>query len=195
MEPDPIVHNPPSRRLNNRRHHLWNFTTTHFQVHNDGRAADDTTFGDRACTTGVSNWSNICTCGTSTGTPSDCGTSVVCTVTTRHQSLNKTDVNNLSNNCICEKSTMPPKDSREVQHIDVELIDDRERKGQGRRSIFPHRLSTARLRLPRQLATAKWRHDAGFSGPFPSHNGVFGPPQLFVCCSPRWVESTSLFGS
>ena len=48
MEPDPIVHNPPSRRLNNRRHHQWNFMNTHFQIHNDGRAADDTTFGDRA---------------------------------------------------------------------------------------------------------------------------------------------------
>ena len=37
------------------------------------------------CRTGVSNLSNICTCGIST---SNCGTSVVCTVTTRHQSLN-----------------------------------------------------------------------------------------------------------
>ena len=33
----------------------------------------------------------------------------------------------------------------------------------------------------------------GFSGPFPSDSGVFGPPPLFVCCSPRWVESTSFF--
>ena len=41
MEPDPIVNNPPSRRLNNRRHHQWNLMNTHFQIHNDGRAADD----------------------------------------------------------------------------------------------------------------------------------------------------------
>ena len=35
VEPDPIVHNPPSRRLNNRRHHQWKFMITHFQIHND----------------------------------------------------------------------------------------------------------------------------------------------------------------
>ena len=35
MEPDPIVHNPPSRRLNNRRHHQWNFIIDHFQIHNN----------------------------------------------------------------------------------------------------------------------------------------------------------------
>ena len=39
--------------------------------------------------TGVSKLSKNCTCGISTGTPSNRGTStVVCTVTTRHQSLN-----------------------------------------------------------------------------------------------------------
>ena len=37
---------------------------------------------------GVSNLSKNCTCGISTGTPSNCGTStVVCTVTTKHQSF------------------------------------------------------------------------------------------------------------
>ena len=39
-------------------------------------------------TTGVSNLSKNCTCGISTATPSNCGTStVVCTVTTKHQSF------------------------------------------------------------------------------------------------------------
>ena len=38
--------------------------------------------------TGVSNLSKNCTCGISTGTPSNCGTStVVCTVTTRNRSF------------------------------------------------------------------------------------------------------------
>ena len=46
-------------------------------------AADDTTFGDRACTTGVLNSTKNCTCGFSTGTSSNCGTStVVCADTT-----------------------------------------------------------------------------------------------------------------
>ena len=71
---------------------------------------------------------------------------------------------------------MPPKDSREVQHIVDELIDDRERRGQGRRSIFPNRLSTARLRLPRQAVTAKWRHDAGVLGSLPfAQWGLWAP--------------------
>ena len=32
MEPEPIVNNPPSRRLNNRRHHQWKFIIEHFQI-------------------------------------------------------------------------------------------------------------------------------------------------------------------
>ena len=54
---------------------------------------------------------------------------------------------------------------------------------QGRRSIFPDRLSTTRLRLPRQPAAAKWRHDARVLGALPF--GVRGR-------SPRWFESTSV---
>ena len=38
MEPDPIVHNPPSRRMNNRRHHEWNFIIEHFQIQVPSRA-------------------------------------------------------------------------------------------------------------------------------------------------------------
>ena len=154
----------------------------------------------RACVTGVSNLSKNCTCGKSTGTPSNCGTSVVCTVTTRHQSLNNNGCHQLVQQLYLREldgllnsrtvGTMPPKDSREVQHIVDELNDDRKRRGQGRRSIFPNRLSTARLRLPRQPATANGATTPGFSGPFPSHSGVFGLPPLFVCCSPRWFEST-----
>ena len=58
--------------------------------------------------------------------------------------------------------------------------DDRRRRGQGRRSNFPNRLTTARLRLPRQPATANGATTTGFLGPFPLHSGVFGPPPLFV---------------
>ena len=147
------------------------------------------------CRTGMSNLSNICTCGISTGTPSNCGTSVVCTVTTRHQSLN----NNGSQQVVKELylreldgllnsravGTMPPKDSREVQHTVDELIDDRERRGQGRRSIFPNRLSTARLRLPRQPATAVWRHDARVLGSLPYGQWGLWAPALF-----RMLQST-----
>ena len=73
--------------------------------------------------------------------------------------------------------------------------DDRKRRGQGRRWNFPNRLTAARLRLPRQPATANGAPTPGFSFPFPSHSGVFGPPPLFVCCSPRWFESTSFCDS
>ena len=38
VEPDPIVHNPPSRRLNNRRHQQWNFIIEHFQIQVPARA-------------------------------------------------------------------------------------------------------------------------------------------------------------
>ena len=132
MEPDPIVHNPPSRRLNNRRHHQWNFMITHFQIHNDGRAADHTTFGDRACTTGVLDLTKNCTCALSTGTPSNRGTStVVCADTTRNQSLNNIRCNQLvqelhlwdlvglvNSNTV---GTTSPKHNREVQHSVDEL--------------------------------------------------------------------------
>ena len=29
------MHNPPSRRLNHRRHHQWNFIIEHFQIRNN----------------------------------------------------------------------------------------------------------------------------------------------------------------
>ena len=73
--------------------------------------------------------------------------------------------------------------------------EDRRRRGQGRRSNFPNRLTTARMRLPRQSATANGATTPGSSGPFPLHSGVFGPPPLFVRCSPRWFESTLTGGS
>ena len=51
------------------------------------------------------------------------------------------------------------------------------------------------MRLPRQSATANGATTPGFSGPFPLHSGVFGPPPLFARCSPRWFESTLFGGS
>ena len=140
----------------------------------------------RASKTGVSNLTKNCTRAISTGTPSNCGTStVVCADTTRHQSLNNNGCHQMVQELhLCLKSrtvgTMSPKDSREVQHFVDELNDDRRRRGQGRRSIFPNRLTTARLRLPRQPATANGAPTPGFSFPFPSHSGVFGPPLLFL---------------
>ena len=73
--------------------------------------------------------------------------------------------------------------------------EDRRRRRQGRRSNVPNRLTTAGLRLPRQPVTANGATTPGFSGPFPSHSGVFGPPPLFVRCSPRCFESTLTVGS
>ena len=139
--------------------------------------------------TGVSNLSKNCTCGLSTGTSSNCGTStVVCTVTTRHQSLNNNGCHQLVQElhlCGLQKSPVQPSTNSE----------DRRRRGQGRRSNFPNRLTTARMRLPRQSATASGATTPGSSGPFPLHSGVFGPPPLFVRYSPRWFESTPSGGS
>ena len=46
--------------------------------------------------------------------------------------------------------------------------DDCRQRKQGRRSIFPDRLSTTRLRLPRQPAAANGATTPGFLVPFPS---------------------------
>ena len=148
-----------------------------------------TTLSKSTRITGVSNLSKNCTSGISTGTSSNCGTStVVCTVTIRHQSLN----NNGCHQLVQELHLWGLRSSPVQPSTNSE---DRRRRGQGRRSNFPNRLTTARMRLPRQPPTANGATTPGFSGPFPSHSGVFGPPPLFVCCSPRWFESTFFCGS
>ena len=125
-----------------------------------------TTLSKNTRITGVSNLSKNCTSGISTGTSSNCGTStVVCTVTTRHQPLNNNGCYNLSKNCICVVFEV-------VQHSTNS--EDRRRRGQGRRSIFPNRLTTAGLRLPRQPATANGATTPGISGPLPfAHRGLW----------------------
>ena len=40
VEPDPSVHNLPSRRLHHWRHHQRNFMSTHFQIQNNRSSID-----------------------------------------------------------------------------------------------------------------------------------------------------------
>ena len=128
------------------------------------------TFGDRACTTGVLNLTKNCTCGFSTGTSSNCGTStVVCADTTVIDVTCLSEATERLTDCTCVTAL----------HID-HLVEEH---------------TTARMRLPRQSATANGATTPGFSSPFPLHSGVFGPPPLFVRCSPRWFESTLSSGS
>ena len=137
--------------------------------------------------TGVLNLTKNCTFGLSTGTSSNCGTStVVCTVTTRHQSLNNNGCHQLVQElrlCGLRKSPVQPSTNSE----------DRGRRGQGRRSNFPNRPTTAGLRLPRQPVTANGATTPGFSGPFPSYSGVFGPPPLFALMQSTLVRENSVW--
>ena len=105
------------------------------------------------------------------------GTStVVCTVTTRHrcnveqQRMSSTRPENCIGRGTCKKIQLQPSTNSE----------DCRRRGQGRRSNVTNRLTTAGLRLPRQPVTASGDTTPGFSGPFPLHSGVFGPPPLFI---------------
>ena len=71
--------------------------------------------------------------------------------------------------------------------------DDRRRRRQGRRSIFPNRLSTTRLRLPRQPAAANGTTTPGFSGPFPSQcvDAAHADTRVPFC---SWQLGSFLFG-
>ena len=91
-----------------------------------------TTLSKNTGRTGVSNLSKNCTCGTSTGTSSNRGTStVVCADTTRHQSLNNNRCHQLVQELhlwdlvgLVNSSTVgttSPKHNREVQHFVDEL--------------------------------------------------------------------------
>ena len=115
--------------------------------------------------TGVTNLSKNCTCGLSTGISSNCGTStVVCSDTTVIDVTCLSQATERLTDCTCGIPL----------HSD-HLVE-----------VHP----SARVRLPRQSATAKGATTPGFSGPFPLHSGVFGTPPFFVRCSPRWFEST-----
>ena len=61
MEPDSIVHNPPSRR-SNRRHRQWNFMITHFQIHNDRSSSCVNSGGLLGTTSGTCRRSPCRTC-------------------------------------------------------------------------------------------------------------------------------------
>ena len=128
--------------------------------------ADDTIFGDRACTTGVLNLTKNCTCGFSTGTSSNCGTStVVCADTTVIDVTCLSEATERLTDCTCVTPL----------HID-HLVEAQ---------------TTARMRLPRQSATANGATTPGFSGPFPLHSGVFGPPPLFCTLQSTLVREYS----
>ena len=89
--------------------------------------------------------------------------------------------------------TTPPKDSREVQHIVDELNDDRKRRDVGRSSptVCPLRVCGCRDNPQQQNAATT----PGFSGPFPSHSGVFGLPPLFVLTQSTLVGEYFFCGS
>ena len=55
------------------------------------------------------------------------------------------------------------------------------------------RLHVPYLRLPRQSATANGATTPGFSGPFPSHSGVFGPPAPFRSLQSTLVREYSVW--
>ena len=96
---------------------------------------------------------------------------------------------------------MPLKDSREVQHIVDELNDDRKDVGRSSPIVCPlvrydaatsYQIGPPRLRLPRQIATAKWRHDAGSRVPALRTVGSLGPPPLLVLMQSTLVREYSV---
>ena len=185
VEPNPIVHNPPSRRLNHRRHHQWNFIIEHFQIRNN--RSSSCVINKHTKQLGWLAWNHT------TAAPVEEVLAVperdtVSQVTTASEKLDAVaDTTSLDGHSDTVRRKYKTHRISGVEELDRVALDGLEK------ADVCDSPNVTYLRLPRQPASANGATTPGFSGPFSSQcvDAAHADTRVPFC---SWQLGSFLFG-